>query len=243
MLGDGRGAMTSDAVRWVRALTLASVLFTGGLAGHAAADDLTPAVPVLIPLFVLTVVAMGPFVGAPLNLARTIALLFGGQVLLHTALQLLGRSAATGMTTSARGAAPLLAPSSHPMSCHMMSDPGARPSAGFAMPLLGGQHLIMLLAHLAAAIAVGVWLLAGERVLWSLLAVTARPVVNAWRLVWNVVCDRAGAMSSDFSRVLADWCPELVARSSMWTTGVMSRRGPPGAVSPGARGCTALSMI
>ena len=58
--------MTSDAVlRRVRALTLPSVLFTSGLAGHAAAGGVTPAASVLVPLFVLTVVAVAQFVGAP----------------------------------------------------------------------------------------------------------------------------------------------------------------------------------
>ena len=44
--------MTSGAVlRWVRALTLPTVLFTSALAGHAAGDGVTPAVSALIALF------------------------------------------------------------------------------------------------------------------------------------------------------------------------------------------------
>ena len=86
--------MTSDALlRRVRALTLPSVLFTSGLAGHAAAGGVTPAASVLIPLFVLTVVAVAPFVGAPISPLRSVALLAGGQGLLHAALQLLSGTA------------------------------------------------------------------------------------------------------------------------------------------------------
>jgi hypothetical protein len=235
--------MTSDAVRWVRALTLASVLFTTGLAGHAAAEGFLPAVSVLIPLFLLTVVAVGPFVGAPLTPARTVALLLGGQALLHVALQLLGRSAVQGLTTQALGAAGFSTSSSDPMSCHMMTYPGPLASADIAMSVMGGRHVVMLVAHLAAAIAVGVWLVAGERVLLTLLALTAGPVVHAWRMVRNVTRDRTRAMVVDSSRLLAAHCPQSAMRGSMWTAGVVSRRGPPGAPSPETHGFAALLTI
>jgi hypothetical protein len=146
-------------------------------------------------------------------------------------------------TTPALGAAALSSHSSHPTGCHMMTYPGAPQSSGSAMSLLGGNHLIMLLTHLVAAIAVGVWLLAGERVLWTLLALTAGPVVNAWRLVRNVACFRAGSVAGDSSRLLADWCPKSVLRGSMWTAGVVSRRGPPSAATPGTQGYAALVLI
>jgi hypothetical protein len=233
--------MTSDAVRWVRALTLASVLFTGGLAGHAAADGFTPAVSVLILLFVLTVVAVGPFVGAPLNLARTVALLLGGQLLLHAALQLLSRSAVEGMPTPPPSVA--LAPSSHPMDCSMTMYPGAPAPPGSAMPLVGGGHVVMLLAHLAAAIAVGVWLVVGERVLWTLLALTARPVVNAWRIVRDLAREGFGAVVIDCSHLLARWRPRSAVHGSVWTAGVGPRRGPPAAALPETHGYAALLAI
>ena len=56
--------MTSDTVpRWVRALTLASVLFISALAGHTAAGGVMPAASVLVFLFVITLVAVAPLVG------------------------------------------------------------------------------------------------------------------------------------------------------------------------------------
>ena len=86
--------MTSDAVlRWVRALTLPSVLFTTALAGHAVGDGAIPAASVLALLFVLTVVAVALFTMAALTPARTAALLLVGQGLLHMAFQLLGGTA------------------------------------------------------------------------------------------------------------------------------------------------------
>jgi hypothetical protein len=92
--------MTSDAVlRWVRALTLASVLFTSGLAGHVAAGGVTPAASALVPLFVLTVLAVAAFAMAPISPARAVVLMVGGQGLLHAALQLFGGPRVTATMT------------------------------------------------------------------------------------------------------------------------------------------------
>jgi hypothetical protein len=237
------GAMTSDAVRWVRALTLASVLFTGGLAGHAAADGFTPAISVLIPLFMLTVVAVGPFVGAPMSPAQIVASLLGGQVLLHAALQLLGRNAIAGMTTPTLSTDAFSTSSFHHMSCHMMAYPAAPAAHDTARALLAGSHAVMLFAHLAAAMAVGVWLVAGERVVWTLLSLTAQPVVSAWRLIRNVGRDRGGAVVKCSSRLQAGWRLECAVRGSLWTAGVAPRRGPPHAASPETRGFAALVAI
>jgi hypothetical protein len=198
---------------------------------------------VLIPLFVLTVVAVGPFVGARLSQARTVALLLGGQLLLHAAFQLIGRGAVKGMTAQALGAAASSASSSHLMSCHIMTYSGSPASAGIAMLQMGGGHVVMLSAHLAAAITVGVWLVVGERILWTLLALTARPVVSAWRMVRNMTINRIGAVVVDSSRLLAAYCPLSAVRSLMWASSVVSRRGPPGAVSPESRGYAAFLTI
>ena len=92
--------MTSDAVlRRVRVLTLPSVLFASGLAGHAAAHGAIPNPSVLVPLFVLTVAVVAPFAGARTSAAPAVAFLAGGQALLHAAFQLLGGSAGTATTT------------------------------------------------------------------------------------------------------------------------------------------------
>ena len=174
--------MTSDVVlRWVRALTLASVLFTSGLAGHAAGGGLIPAASVLVWLFVLTVVAVAPFARAPVRPAGAVALLVGGQGLLHAALQLLSGTAVTAPSVMCGADMGAMAASSS-TSCHLMTHSGAA-SHGLAMPLMSGGHLLMLLGHLAAAVVVGVWLAAGERALLMLLGIAARPVVEAWRTV------------------------------------------------------------
>ncbi len=232
--------MTSYGVRWVRALTLSSVLFAGGLRGHAAAGGFLPAVSVLIPLFVLTVVAMSRFVGAPLSLKRAVAFLLGGQMVLHAALQLLGRNAVPSMAMSHVGADVAATTGSHVMDCPMIADPSVPVSGGVATLLIGGSHLVMLFAHLAAAVAVGLWLVAGERVLWTLLELSARPVVNAWRMVRNVTRDGVAAVVIGCSRPLAEWSPQFSMPGSVWALGVAPRRGPPALSSAGVHAAAAL---
>ena len=126
--------------------------------------------------------------------ARVVALLVGGQGVLHTALQLLGGTA--GMCNGRyawrrHGCDDCDVPRP---AAHLMTHPDTATSHGSVMSLMSGGHLVMLLAHLAAAVAVGVWLAAGERALWMLLALTARPLVDAWGTVTAVARGRVGAL-------------------------------------------------
>ncbi len=219
--------MTSDAaLRWVRALVLALVLFSSGLAGHAAADGVIPDASVLIPLFGITVVAAAPFAGASIGLARAAALVVGGQGLLHAALQLLGGTAGTATTTPC-GATTSLAALPSPAHAHLMAHHCATASHGGATPLMSGSHLVMLLAHLAAAVVVGAWLVAGERALWVVLALTARPLVDAWRTVTTTACGGVANVTTDCPRLQLGWDLPAAVRVSMWAAGVVTRRGPP----------------
>ena len=223
--------MTSDAVlRGMRVLTLPSVLFTSGLAGHVTSGGATPAGWVLVALFVLTVVGVAPFVGTPLSPARVVALLVGGQGVLHTALQLLGGTAVTATTTMCDAGTG--GPVSSPTSSHLMTHPDAASSHGFWMSLMSGGHLVMLLAHLAAAVVVGVWLAAGERALWMSLALTARPLVEAWATVTAAARGGVDAVIVSCPRLQTGWDLRHVVRGRVWIAGVASRRGPPGAALP-----------
>ena len=212
--------MTSDAVpRWARALTLPSVLFISALAGHAAAGGVTPAPPVLVFLFVITVAVLVPLVGALISPARIVALLIVGEGLLHIALELLGRS--TVMTAMNNPAA-----MSSPTGCHLMQPISAAPY-GSGMSLMSGGHLIMLLAHIAAAVAVGMWLAAGERVLWNVVRLAARPVIGAWQTVVAVVRGAVGTMIISHPR--PQLCGDLrrTVCGLLRAAGAASRRGPP----------------
>lgn len=235
--------MTSDAVlHWVRALTLPSVLFTSALAGHAAGNGAIPSTSALVPLFVLTVVAVGPFTWVPIRPARAVVLLLVGQGLLHAALQMLGRTtvaATTAICDMGAGAAPVSAPTN----CHLMTHLGAATSHGSALSLMGGGHLVMLLAHLAAAVVVGIWLAAGERAFWTVLRLAARPVVDAWRTVMGAARGGVGDVVVSCRRLQLGWGLRCAVRGSVWVADVVSRRGPPGASSPDRYAYGAVSTV
>jgi hypothetical protein len=209
----------------VRALTLPLVLFTSALTGHVAGDGVAPTVSVLLPLFVLTVVAVAPFAWATIRPAAAVALLVGAQGLLHAALQIVGRTAAmapiarSGVDTGAAAV-------STPANCHLMTQAGAAGAHGFATSLMSGGHLVMLFAHLAAAVGVGVWLAAGDRALGTALALTARQVHDAWRTVTRIAQGAISPVAVNYPRFQRRWHLRCAA-VSLWAEGAVSRRGPP----------------
>jgi hypothetical protein len=214
----------------MRALTLASVIFTVALVSHTAAHGVIPDASALVRLFVLTVLALAPLAGASMSPTQIAALLLGGQELLHVAFQLLGGRAVGAMPTScaaAMGAAAVSSPTStHVLGSHLVSLPGAA-AQGVAMSQVSGGHAVMLLAHLAAAIVAGVWLAAGERVFWTLLGLAARPLVEGWRTVRETARDRIGTVVVGCLRFRHDTCPPPAVHGSGWAAGVVSQRGPP----------------
>jgi hypothetical protein len=232
--------MASDAaLRGMRALTLPFVLFATGLAGHAAAGGVTPDASLLVPMFLLTVLAVVPFAGAPISPAWSMPLLVGGQGVLHAALQLLSGAGSTATTTMHGPSAGVSAPTSSHLITH---HPHAAASHGDGMSLVGGGHLVMLLGHLAAAIAVALWLAAGERAVWMLLALTVRRAVDAWGTV-TAAARGFGAVVVSRPRVQTGWKPRWVVRRSVWVTGVVARRGPPGGASSELPGYAAAFPI
>ena len=86
----------------------------------------------------------------------------------------------------------------------------------------------MLLAHLAAVVVVGLWLAAGERACWTLLALTARPVIGAWRTITAAARRRVGAVVVSCPQLPPGWGLPAAVSNSVWVTGVVPRRGPPG---------------
>ena len=223
--------MASDAMlRWLRAATLPSVLFTSGLVSHAAAGGVIPGGSVLVPLFVLTVVAAAPFARAAITPMQAAALLIGGQGLLHAALHMMGDKAGTVTTTMCHGAMDAAGSSPtgpHLISSHLMTPPGAPASHSFAMSPVSSGQIIMPLAHLAAVVVVGVWLAAGDRAFWTFLIFAARPVAEAWRTVREAPRDRIGAVVGCSPLVPPGMHTRPAVSSSVLAMSVVSRRGPP----------------
>jgi hypothetical protein len=212
--------MTGDAVlRWVRALTLASLLFLSGLAGHVAAGGVTPTASVLLRLFLLTLLVVAPFFGAALSPARLAALLIGGQGVLHAALQM------SALQLSRAEAATATSP-------HASTHIGDGASHGGAIPLMSTGPIGMALAHVAAGLVVGAWLAVGELALSRMLAFTVRPVVEAWRSLTAMTRRVISGDGVGLPRPHADWLPRYSIRISVWAANVTPRRGPPPDASP-----------
>lgn len=192
-------------LRWVRALSLALVLLTSSVGGHAAAGGETSAGLLMVPLFLTVAAAVVPFLGAPLGPVRVTALLLVGQGLLHAMLELFDGPAG-GVGSGSVG---------H----HGHAD------AGRAIAL-SSSHLPMVSAHVAAALLVGWWLVSGERAVGVLVRLAGRPWAGAWRVVREAAELIAG------TRVEGRACPAPVREAGQaspmaWIGRNARRRGPP----------------
>jgi hypothetical protein len=222
----GERSMEANTVlRWIRALTLASVLLGSGVAGHVAAGGFAPAASVLLPLFVLLAAALVPLLNAPATPRRVTALLVVGQGVLHVLLQFLGGSTAVevaGRSTVTPGTV-----AADPLATHLAHGGSSTPTE-YSLMFVTGDHLVMLVAHVAAALVVGLWLAAGERAAWRLVAIAALPVVGAWITLRELSGTAAVALVvTRPAAALPCWSRESATRSSSWAGRGVSRRGPP----------------
>ena len=112
------------------------------------------------------------------------------------------------------------------LSTHLVHGVASTPTDS-SLVLVTGDHLAMLLAHVAAAVAVGLWLAAGERAAWRLVSLAALPVVDAW-ITLRELATAAVALVAATSAALPSWRPESATTSSSW-----AGRGSPVAVHPG----------
>ena len=94
------------------------------------------------------------------------------------------------------------------------------------LPLISGGHVVMLLGHLAAAALAGVWLAAGERALWMVLVLAARPVVDAWQTSrpWFAGGSARWSVSGPRLQLTGTCRARFMAR--MWAAGPVSRARP-----------------
>lgn len=188
------------AVRWSRAVLLCVVGLGSGLVAHVSAGGLLPGPTAFVVLFVIGTLGCATFLGRPASTGRVIALVVAGQTVVHGTLTALsGHRGDPPIVTAARAPAPTLpAPATHLGSGRRGSyfelaysgGHPARTDVPITLPApvqhlladMTGPHAVMALAHLAAAVVVGLWLASGERALWAILTVlreTTRAVVTA----------------------------------------------------------------
>lgn len=203
------------ALRWLRALTLASVMLGAAYSGHLAGGGTAPPSGLLGPVLVVLTLAVAPFLDAPATAWRVVVLVLTGQALLHGALELVG------------SAAPMAHSPTGPGMAYMVPRGSSASSATSWVTLLTVDHVDMLAAHVGAALLVALWLAAGERAAWTLVGVTALTVAETW----SALCD-ACVVTASVVRTRPPAPFALVDRPqvlpSVWEgCCAVSRRGPP----------------
>ena len=175
-----------DSLLWWRAGIVSAMTFLVGAVGHVSTGGRLP------PWFALTaMLAVGTAISAvvlthPASARRIVALVVLGQTACHGLLSVTAGHAGDAVAVTA--AAPT-SPGSLPvrggarvgsLQDHyeaMLRAPSAGPALTMPDPVAVLDHLPMFLAHMLAAVLVGLWLAAGERALWSLLTLVFAAVV------------------------------------------------------------------
>ncbi|MBF4161414.1 hypothetical protein [Nocardioides acrostichi] len=208
----------SGALLWLRALLTGSLMVLLGVVGHMSAGGEPPPPWALVALCVAAVVLTAPSLTRRVSTLRCMALLVAGQTVTHLSLEVLAASGRRGSAPSGRlhlheGALP-----------HVH---GAVVDAGTGAPSLGTElighltmHGSMALAHLVAALGVGLWLAVGERTLWTLLALAARRVLHLLRPTAASATTGPSARPPVPGSLLRPCAPR-------WRTAPRRRRGPP----------------
>ncbi len=179
---------------WARAAALGAVMLGTGTVSHASAGGRLPHPVALLVLTAALVVLAGRFLLGPASARRIVVLVVAGQGLAHTALSVLAGHRGEGSTASPRH---LPAPAaSLPLDADgrrvgslldaYTATPAMPGHDGPGVPTAPLTHLldhladqgpVMLVAHLAAAVVLGLVLAVGERALWALLHLAAARVV------------------------------------------------------------------
>lgn len=185
---------------WLRAWLLGSVALLSGTVAHTSAAGLLPSWPALGGLLLACTVAGATFLRRRASGVRLVALVLAGQTAVHLVLTMLaghrGDAPVAGPAVPAEVVPPAAAgqPAAGSATDQLMAQllaehPAHATGAGGAAPTLGTlPHLVdhvveqgplMLLAHTAAAAALGLWLAVGERALWALLT-TGSSRLGSW---------------------------------------------------------------
>jgi hypothetical protein len=225
------GAATGGVLCWLRALVLGFVALAIGASAHVAAGGTLPAVGALLALLGVVTIAVAPMLRSPAPTRRVVVLLVTGEAFIHLVLSVTSPARTVGPEASSPGTAPLAG--GHHTHDALVQGGSAPHSGWLVQPLTGtsGQHLLMAEAHLAAAVAVGLWLAAGERALWTLLRCGLEPVISAARTItrqWSVA-----VVSSELLTPAAAADLEQPFVKSLGGDRALTRRGPPAPIGHG----------
>jgi hypothetical protein len=215
-------------LRGWRASALAVVVVLGGLAGHLAAGGASPPVSGVLLLLAVTAVVAAPLLGAPPSTGHVVALVVSGQGLVHLAFEWLAPAAHTTTSVLAHNAA-----MAHGSMTHLSSGSDPAAAHGHVVAVMSTAALAILVGHLMAAVAVGLWLAAGERAARTLVELAGRSVVDCLRTLISrsAVCEAATGADLRIAKLPHGWRFAAPLRASLWDGCAVSRRGPPWALS------------
>ncbi|MBO9524364.1 MAG: hypothetical protein J7518_22735 [Nocardioidaceae bacterium] len=224
----------SLTLRWARAAVLASVALGTGAVAHLSADGLLPGPGGLLVLALAWTTLAAMLLGRQASTLRLVALVVGGQAFVHTGLAAMAGHRGDPVTPHA-APSPLPMPTPHPVprtGSYFDQWAQSRPQGGAAPAVPAwlvhavadvAEHPAMALAHVLAAVAVGLWLAVGERALFALLALTLTLVVALVRRLASVL-GPVPLVPRPVRR--ASYGLLRVPRRDVWSLGPV-RRGPP----------------
>lgn len=196
-LHDGSG----QAARQVRAAVLSAVVVVVSLHAHLSAGGDSPPMVGLVAGWGVLAVMLSALTRHQLRLPLVLGLLTGGQLLVHLALSEV--AAATSPTVAAAATRMTTSSGTHVHHHHAgvaeLSSPAAVVPPADTLASMPDVGWTMLAAHLLAAVAIGVWLVAGERVAWQL-----------GQVVTAVVLQSVAGLALLFAGVFAWACPVRV---------------------------------
>ncbi|RYB89074.1 hypothetical protein EUA06_18420 [Nocardioides glacieisoli] len=160
----------TTGLRCMRAAIVATSATLMALWAHLDAGGNVPSSPVLGFLLLTLTALLAPFLARPASAARIVLLTVGGQFVAHTALAL----------TAARDGGSASAPPAMSSGGTGGAHHAGAAADGVTVTQLSDHVLTadprMIVTHAAAAVVVGAWLAAGERMFWNLLALISRGV-------------------------------------------------------------------
>jgi len=240
-------------LRWCRALLLATVALSAGVAAHLGADGVMPGRTALTVLFLVCAAGSACFLGRPASRLRVVLLLVGGQTFIHGGLTALAghrgdpplrrvavpAPAVPDFRTAAGGGRRLGSLMDQFYAGQPGGAAGQRTQLAIPYPVqhlvadFTQAHAVMAVAHLAAAVVAGLWLARGERALWTVLTLTldvaARlldPAVRRWVAAAGLIHVVTTALARTGSRTR----PSVAVLRPTLDLGVIRplvRRGPP----------------
>ena len=218
----------SALLRWLRAGVLTAVMVSFGTVTHASADGRLPGPVGMILLASVCLLVSSLALAAPAGALRIVGLTVVGQSGVHVLLTATAGHQGDGNVSAAQVPAAVGGAGRRTGSLHdfyLSSQPIPTAESGDPISHLVadlGSHGPMMLAHLLAAVMVGLWLAVGERALWALVALTGGALVLAVSWLAVVVIRPAVPPRLVLARVWRLPPP----RSAVLARSVV-RRGPP----------------